>query len=102
MDEKDDIIEEQIAAAMIDTTTTTYVNSLSNLVEELEQRASILEERTKDLYLESERLKESMATHQDLENQRKQMEDEFKGMLNKATYIVFALFFMVLLIMYLF
>lgn len=102
MDEKDDIIEKQIAAAMIDTTTTTYVNSLSNLVEKLEQRAGILEERTKDLYLESERLKESMATRQDLENQRKQMEDEFKGMLTKSMYIVFALFFMVFLIMYFF
>ena len=102
MDEKDDIIEEQIAAAMIDTTTTTYVNSLSNLVEELEQRASILEERTKDLYLESERLKESMATHQDLENQRKQMEDEFKDMLTKSMYIVFALLFIAILFGYFF
>ena len=102
MDEKDDIIEKQIADAMIDTTTTTYVNSLSNLVEKLEQRASILEERTKDLYLESERLKESMVTHEDLENQRKEIEDEFKDMLTKSMYIVFALFFMVLLIMYFF
>lgn len=102
MDEKDDIIEKQIADAMIDTATVTYIDNVSNVVEKLEQRASILEERTKDLYLESERLKESMATHQDLENLRKQMEDEFKGMLTKSMYIVFVLLFIVTLFGYFF
>lgn len=102
MDEKDDIIEKQIADAMIDTTTISYVDSVSSHVDKLDKRANILEDRTRDLYLESESLKSAMATRQDLENQRKQLEDEFKGILTKATYIVFVLFFIAILFGYFF
>lgn len=101
MDEKDDIIEKQIAAAMIDTTGS-LVDNINNDVEHLERRASALESRTNQLYLQSKDLKKAMATHEDLENQRKEIEDEFKDMLTKSMYIVFALFFMVFLIMYFF
>lgn len=102
MDEKDDIIEKQIAAAMIDTTTKSYVDDINDNVEHLERRASALESRTNQLYLQGKDLKKAMATHQDLENLRKEIEDEFKDMLTKSMYIVFALFFMVFLIMYFF
>ena len=101
MDEKDDIIEKQIAAAMIDTTGS-VVDNISNDVENLERRASALESRTNQLYLQGKDLKKAMTTHQDLENLRKEIEDEFKDMLTKSMYIVFALFFMVFLIMYFF
>lgn len=112
MDEKDDIIEKQIAAAMIDTTTTTYVNSLSNLVEKIDNREKALESRLSNLESDVERLElvvdilddklNTMATKQDLREHMNYLEDEFKGMLTKSMYIVFALFFMVFLLMYLF
>ena len=104
MDEKDDIIEKQIAAAMIDTT--------ENAVGNLNKRATVIESRLDILESDVEELKDSIkkiddkintkATRQDLENLRKEIEDEFKGMLTKSMYIVLALFFMVLLIMYFF
>ena len=104
MDEKDDIIEKQIAAAMIDTT--------ENAVGNLNKRATVIESRLDILESDVEELKDSIkkiddkintkATRQDLENLRKEIEDEFKGMLTKSMYIVFALFFMVFLIMYFF
>ena len=111
MDEKDDIIEKQIAAAMIDTTGI-LVDNISNDVENLDKRANVVESRLSNLESDIEELKDSIekidgkintkATRQDLENLRKQIDDEFKDMLTKSMYIVFALFFMVLLIMYFF
>lgn len=112
MDEKDDIIEKQIADAMIYTTDTTYVNSLSNLVETIDERETVLESRLtflesniRDLEDSIEKLDDiinTKATRQDLENQRKQIEDEFKGMLTKSMYIVFALVFIAILFGYFF
>ena len=101
MDEKDDIIEKQIAAAMIDTTGS-VVDNISNDVENLNKRATVTETKLNILESDVEELERSMATHEDLENLRKEIEDEFKDMLTKSMYIVFALFFMVLLIMYFF
>lgn len=111
MDEKDDIIEKQIAAAMIDTTGS-IVDNISNDVENLNKRATVTESKLNTLESDVEELEYSIkklddkintkATHQDLENLRKEIEDEFKDMLTKSMYIVFALFFMVLLIMYFF
>ena len=101
MDEKDDIIEKQIAAAMINPTESA-VNSINNVVEHLEERIAVVELRLNNLESDIEELEQSMATQQDLENQRKEIEDEFKGMLTKSMYIVFALFFIAILFGYFF
>lgn len=101
MDEKDDIIEKQIAAAMIDTTGS-LVDNISNDVEHLEERTAVVELRLNNLESDIEELEQSMATQQDLENLRKEIEDEFKGMLTKSMYIVFALVFIAILFGYFF
>lgn len=111
MDEKDDIIEKQIAAAMIGSTES-VVDNINNGMEKLDKRATVVESKLNTLESDVEELEYSIkklddkintkATHEDLENQRKEIEDEFKDMLTKSMYIVFALFFMVLLIMYFF
>lgn len=101
MDEKDDIIEKQIANAMINPTENA-VNSINNIVEHLEERTAVVELRLNNLESDIEELEQSMATQQDLENQRKEIEDEFKDMLTKSMYIVFALFFIAILFGYFF
>ena len=101
MDEKDDIIEKQIADAMINPTENA-VNSINNIVEHLEERTAVVELRLNNLESDIEELEQSMATQQDLENQRKEIEDEFKDMLTKSMYIVFALFFIAILFGYFF
>lgn len=111
MDEKDDIIEKQIAAAMIDTTENA-VNSINSVVESLGERATVTELKLTNLESDVERLElvidilddklNTMATKQDLREHMNYLEDEFKGMLTKSMYIVFALFFIVFLLMYLF
>ena len=104
MDEKDDIIEKQIAAAMI--------NQTENAVGNLNKRATVIESRLDILESDVEELKDiikkiddkinTKATRQDLENLRKEIEDEFKGMLTKSMYIVFALVFIAILFGYFF
>lgn len=111
MDEKDDIMQKQIANAMINPTERA-VSSVNNVVEKLEKRANVTESKLTNLESNIDELKESIemlndkintkATRQDLENLRKEIEDEFKGMLTKSMYIVFALFFMVILFGYFF
>ena len=101
MDEKDDIMQKQIANAMINPTENA-VNSINNVVEHLEERTAVVELRLNNLESDIEELEQSMATQQDLENQRKEIEDEFKDMLTKSMYIVFALFFIAILFGYFF
>lgn len=111
MDEKDDIIEKQIAAAMIDTTGS-LVDNINNDVENLNKRATVAESKLNILESDVEELEDSIkklddkintkAAHQDLENLRKEIEDEFKGMLTKSMYIVFALVFIAILFGYFF
>ena len=93
---------EQIKTSDINYATRTYIDDVNKNVEHLGRRISSLESRTNYLYLQSKDIKETMATRQDLENQRKDIEDEFKNMLNRSMYIVFALFFMVILFGYFF
>ena len=101
MDEKDGIIEKQIVNAMINPTENA-INSINNVVESLDKRANMVESRLSNLESDVEELEQSMATQQDLENQRKEIEDEFKDMLTKSMYIVFALFFIAILFCYFF
>lgn len=111
MDEKDEIMEKQIANAMINSTGS-IVDNIDNGMKDLEKRATVTESKLNILESNIDEIKDSIkklddkintkATHQDLENQIKQMEDEFKGMLTKSMYIVFALFFMVILFGYFF
>lgn len=112
MDEKDDIIEKQIADAMIGTTTITYVDSVNNLVEKMDKREKALESRLSNLESDVERLElvvdilddklNTMATKQDLREHMNYLEDEFKSKLTKSMYIVFALIFAVLVFSYFF
>lgn len=111
MDEKDDIMQKQIANAMINPTERA-VNSINSVVESLDKQANVTESRLSNLESDVERLElvvdilddklNTMATKQDLREHMNYLEDEFKGMLTKSMYIVFALFFIVFLLMYLF
>jgi hypothetical protein len=111
MDEKDDIIEKQIADAMIGTTGS-LVDNINNGVKNLEERATVTELKLDILESDIEELRDSIkkiddnintkASRQDLENLRKEIEDEFKGMLTKSMYIVFALVFIAILFGYFF
>lgn len=93
---------EQLKNSDVTGTTKTYIDDVNKNVEHLVRRTSSLESRTNHLYLQSKDIKETMVTRQDLENQRKDIEDEFKNMLNRSMYIVFALFFMMILFGYFF
>lgn len=104
MEEKDFTIERQIVSSITD--------EFNRDVRVLEERADVTKEKIDNLESNVERLElvvdilddklNTMATKQDLREHMNYLEDEFKGMLTKSMYIVFALFFIVFLLMYLF
>lgn len=104
MEEKDFTIERQIVNSITD--------EFNRDVRVLEERADLTKINIDSLESDVERLERfvdsldtklnTMATKQDLEERTKHLEDEFKNMLTKSMYIVFALVFAVAVFGYFF
>lgn len=104
MEEKDFTIERQIVSSITD--------EFNRDVRVLEERADVTKEKIDNLESNVERLElvvdilddklNTMATKQDLREHMNYLEDNFKDMLTKSMYIVFALFFIAILFGYFF